>query len=103
MSIHGRIRVCVSLVDPDGSSHAKLFLSKDLGLLAAECLRHQRQSPSMRDWLSRNVARYAGHGGLAEADLLSYIFFDRCYAERLIQLGGRDATAAADGLVEFLS
>jgi NTE family protein len=77
--------------------------SKDLGALAAECLRHQPRSRGLRDWLSRNVVRYAGRGALGEADLLSYLFFDRCYADHLIELGRRDAAQAGDELVEFLS
>jgi NTE family protein len=77
--------------------------SKDLGAIAADCLRHQPPSRGVREWLSRNVARYAGRGAFGEADLLSYIFFDRCFAEHLIELGRHDAEQAADGLVEFLS
>ncbi|MBI1816702.1 MAG: patatin-like phospholipase family protein [Deltaproteobacteria bacterium] len=82
-----------------------LFLrpSKDLGAIAGECLRHQPRSHGLRDWLSRNVARYAARGAMAEADLLSYLFFDRCYAEHLIDLGRHDAEQAADELIEFLS
>ncbi|HVM95223.1 MAG TPA: patatin-like phospholipase family protein [Candidatus Acidoferrales bacterium] len=77
--------------------------SKDLGMLAAECLEHQGRSRGMRDWLSRNVVRFAGHGALGEADLLSYLFFDRCYADHLIQLGRRDAQDAEEQLLKFLS
>jgi NTE family protein len=77
--------------------------SKDLGVLAAECLRHQTRSRGLRDWLSRNVVRFAGHGALAEADLLSYLFFDRCYADHLIELGRHDAAQAAEELVAFFS
>ncbi len=76
--------------------------SQDLGVLAAECLHHQRHSQGIRDWLSRNVVRFAGRGAAFEADLLSYLFFDRCYAEHLIDLGRHDAAAAADRLLEFL-
>jgi len=57
----------------------------------------------VRDWLSRNVTRYAARGAAGEADLLSHLFFDRCYADHLIELGRRDAAAAADALVDFLS
>ncbi|HUI26848.1 MAG TPA: patatin-like phospholipase family protein [Candidatus Kryptonia bacterium] len=77
--------------------------SKDLGAMAAECLRHQGRSRGLRDWLSRNVVRYAGRGAFGEADLLSYLFFDRCYADHLIELGRHDAAARAEELVEFLS
>jgi NTE family protein len=77
--------------------------SKDLGVLAAECLRHQTRSRGVREWLSRNVVRYAGHGALGEADLLSYLFFDRCYADHLIELGRHDAAQAADELLAFFA
>ncbi|MBI3785581.1 MAG: patatin-like phospholipase family protein [Deltaproteobacteria bacterium] len=77
--------------------------SKDLGVLAAECLEHQGRSRGVRDWLSRNVVRFAGRGALGEADLLSYLFFDRCYADHLIQLGRRDAQQAEEELVAFFS
>ena len=76
--------------------------SKDLGRIAAECLRHQGRSRGIRDWLSRNVVKFAGRGALAEADLLSYLFFDRCYADHLIKLGRNDAAMVADELVGFL-
>jgi NTE family protein len=77
--------------------------SRDLGVLAAECLTHQTRSHGLRDWLSRNVVRFAGRGALGEADLVSYLFFDRCYAEHLIELGRADAERAADDLVEFFA
>jgi NTE family protein len=77
--------------------------SRDLGELAAECLAIQRPVSGLSDWLSRNVVRYAGRGAFGEADLLSYLFFDRCYTEHLIALGRHDAASAADDLLEFLS
>ena len=77
--------------------------SRDLGAMASECLHHQRRSRGLRDWLSRNVVRYAGRGALEEADLLSYLFFDRCFADHLVELGRHDAATAADDLVQFLS
>ena len=82
-----------------------LFLrpSEDLGAMASECLRQGTPRRSVRSWLSRNVARYAARGALGEADLLSYIFFDHCYTERLVELGRHDAAQMADELLEFLS
>ena len=83
--------------------HCILRPSKDLGTVAAECLAHQSRSRGLRDWLSRSVVRYAGRGAFGEADLLSYLFFDRCYAEHLIELGRHDAEQAAEELVGFFS
>ena len=76
--------------------------SHDLGEIAARCL-SGRRSRGLRDWLSHNVVRYLGRGRPIEADLLSYLFFDRCYTERLIDLGRRDAEHAADAIARFLS
>jgi len=77
--------------------------SRDLGEIADECLRHRPRSRNVRTWLSRGVARYAARGGLGEADLLSYLYFDKCYAEHLIELGRKDAARKADAFVEFFS
>ena len=41
--------------------------------------------------------------GAAEADLLSYVYFDRCYADHLIDLGRRDAEARSGELLAFFS
>jgi NTE family protein len=81
-----------------------LFLrpSEDLGEIAAKCLHHQPRVSGVRSWLTRNIARYAARGTALEADLLSYLLFDRCYAEHLIELGRRDAKQVADQLLEFL-
>ena len=37
-----------------------------------------------------------------EADLLSYLFFDRCYTEPLVELGRADAKAREEELVRLL-
>jgi NTE family protein len=81
----------------------ELFLqpSHDLGQQAAHCLSRQPRAGGARQWLSRNVVRYLGRGGLGEADLLSYLYFDRSYAEHLLALGRKDAEAATDNLVAF--
>jgi NTE family protein len=75
--------------------------SRDLGVIAAECLEEHHRVHGLRAWLSDAAVRYAVHGIAAEADLLSYLFFDRCYAEHLIALGRTDAEAHADALVAF--
>lgn len=77
--------------------------SRDLGVMAAECLANHRQSSGLRAWLSEAALRYAVHGIAAEADLLSYLYFDRCFAEHLIDLGRLDAEAHADELLRFFA
>ena len=75
--------------------------SRDLGVIATECLEHHEAPKGLRQRLSHAVVRYAVHGVVAEADLLSYVLFDRCYAEHLLELGRADAEAHGDELVEF--
>ena len=75
--------------------------SKDLAVMAAECLETHRGGAGLRAWLSDAALRYTVHGIAGEADLLSYLYFDRCYAEHLIELGRADAEARADELVAF--
>jgi len=82
-----------------------LFLqpSRDLGVLAAECLAHRRPRPQPGSWLARIFLRYAAKNTGGEADFLSYLYFDRCYAGHLIELGLSDAERQRDKLVEFFS
>jgi NTE family protein len=77
--------------------------SEDLGVIAADAMRTEVHSHGMRSWLSQNVARYAARGAVGEADLLSYLFFDRAYTERLIALGRQDAERAEKKLIELFS
>jgi NTE family protein len=76
--------------------------SRDLGVMAAECLAHRQQPSGIRQRLSETLLRYAARGISVEADLLSYLLFDRCYAQHLIDLGYADATARSDELVALL-
>ena len=75
--------------------------SRDLGVIATECLEHHEVPEGLRQRLSHAVVRYAVHGVVAEADLLSYVLFDGCYAEHLLELGWADAEAHGDELAEF--
>ncbi|GIW45312.1 MAG: patatin [Candidatus Binatia bacterium] len=75
--------------------------SRDLGEIAAECMRHRSRGASLREWLSRNVAWMVTRGTITEADLLSYIYFDSCYAAHLMELGWQDAARAAPDLLRF--
>jgi hypothetical protein len=38
-----------------------------------------------------------------EADLLSYLLFDRCFTEPLVELGRADAKAREDDLLQLLT
>jgi NTE family protein len=78
-----------------------LLPSRDLSVMAAECLEDHRRPAGIRMWLSDAAVRYAVHGIAAEADLLSYLYFDRCYADHLVSLGRTDAEARSDELLEF--
>jgi NTE family protein len=75
--------------------------SRDLGAIASECLDAHRRPRGVAAWLRDAVVRYAVRGIAAEADLLSYIYFDKCYAEHLTELGRRDAEAHGDQLLAF--
>jgi NTE family protein len=75
--------------------------SEDLGRIASECLEATPRGGGLRARLSRQLARYAALGAIGEADLLSYLFFDRTFTDRLLELGRRDARAAGDELVAF--
>ncbi len=77
--------------------------SEDLGVLASEALRTGVRSHGLRSWLSQNVARYAARGALGEADLLSYLFFDRAYTEPLLELGRADAQRSEKELVNLFA
>ena len=80
-----------------------LLPSRDLAVIAADCLEHHHRPDGLRAWLSDAALRYAVHGIAAEADLLSYLYFDRCYADHLIELGRTDAATHADELIAFFT
>ncbi len=82
-----------------------LFLrpSRDLGVLASECLAHRRPRPQPGSWLSRVFLRYAAKNTGGEADFLSYLYFDGCFAGHLVELGFSDAERQRDRLAEFFA
>jgi NTE family protein len=82
-----------------------LFLqpSRDLGAMASECLAHRRPKPQPGSWLSRIFLRYATKNTGGEADFLSYLYFDACYASHLVELGISDAERQRDKLAEFFA
>ncbi|MGH7822364.1 MAG: patatin-like phospholipase family protein [Candidatus Binatia bacterium] len=77
--------------------------SEDLGVLAARCLGHLEPSRRPESWLSRAFLRLASRNTGGEADLLSYLFFDGCYASHLIELGIADAERQRDQLAAFFA
>lgn len=76
--------------------------SQDLGALAAECHRRGgglRELGLVSAWLTHATRHGVPEG---EADLLSYLLFDRCYTEPLVELGRADARAREDELMRLL-
>jgi NTE family protein len=77
--------------------------SVDLGLLAGQVLENS-DAASLRSPLLRIAARTRrGEGSAAEADLLSYLLFDRAFVRPLAELGFRDAHAQEEALCRFFS
>jgi len=77
--------------------------SEDIGRMAAEC--HQRTGGFRTlGILPSLVARLAQRGVPGdEADLLSYLYFDRCFTSQLVELGREDARAMEDEILALLS
>jgi NTE family protein len=83
--------------------HVYLQPSRDLGMIASECVDHRPSGRGLQSWLADSLVRYAVRGVSLEADLLSYLYFDRCFAEHLIDLGRADAEARADELATLFA
>jgi NTE family protein len=76
--------------------------SEDLGALAAAS--HRRGGGPRELGLISALVTHATRVGVPEeeADLLSYLLFDRCYTEPLVELGRADAKAREDEIVKLL-
>jgi NTE family protein len=70
--------------------------SVDIGAVAAEHAR-RRTGRTAGAWAITRLLR----SGSFEDDLLSFLFFDAGFAERLIELGHHDARGQADDLRRF--
>lgn len=85
-------------------SHVVIRPSADIGILAAESYRRSRSRANGRGMLAGLLARTALRGvPEEEADLFSYLYFDRSFTEPLLELGREDASKLDDAIVELLS
>jgi NTE family protein len=77
--------------------------SRDLGVLAGELVQTPTPGDRVPAWV-RLLQRALGlAGGPFEADLLSYVLFDRLYTGPLVQLGVEDARRQEEELLRFFS
>ncbi len=77
--------------------------SRDLGLLAGEVIARKREAGELSGLLRLFIGAMAGGGEHFEADLLSYMLFDREFTSPLVELGHEDARANEDALARFFS
>jgi NTE family protein len=77
--------------------------SRDLGVLAGELVSAPTRAARVPTWV-RLLQRALGLAGEPfEADLLSYLLFDRLYTEPLVQLGIEDARRQEEELLRFFT
>ncbi len=83
-------------------AHLALRPSQELGRVAADCYQANRGRSLGR--LASLITRFALHGAPeGEADLLSYLYFDRSFTRRLLEMGRADAAAAHDRILALLT
>ena len=77
--------------------------SRDLGVMAGELVADPARVARVPAWV-RILRRTLGLAGEAlEADLLSYLLFDRVYTEPLVELGFEDARRQEEALLRFFT
>lgn len=85
-------------------SHLVIRPSADLGVLAAETYKRSPLRANAQGLLAGLLARTALRGVPEdEADLFSYLYFDRSFTEPLVDLGRQDARAMEDSLLDLLA
>ncbi len=74
---------------------------RDVGAVADEC--YCALNRESLGWLPSMLARMARRGvPEGEADLLSYLLFDRCFTSELVEMGRADARGMEDDIVALL-
>ena len=77
--------------------------SRDLGVLAGELISAPRNGARVPTWVWLMQRALGLAGEPFEADLLSYVLFDRIYTGPLVQLGMEDARRQEEELLRFFS
>ncbi len=73
--------------------------SRDIGAIALDCVKSGEVQAT--GFTKRLIRRVATAESEYAADLMSYLLFDRPFAERLIQLGFEDASRQRDEILDF--
>ncbi|MFN2426993.1 MAG: patatin-like phospholipase family protein, partial [Candidatus Binatia bacterium] len=78
--------------------------SDDIGRIAAECY-HRPTGTTVKGTLISALIKRAVTMGVPrdEADFLSYVYFDKAFTDRLVELGRADAEASRDRILELLA
>lgn len=78
--------------------------SDDIGRIAADCYHRGNGDVASRGVIASLIKLTATMGvPRDEADFLSYIYFDRVFTDRLVELGREDAKASGDRILELLT
>jgi NTE family protein len=77
--------------------------SDDIGRIAADCY-HRGNGDSASRGVIASLIKLTATIGVPhdEADFLSYIYFDRVFTDRLVELGREDAKASGDRILDLL-
>jgi len=85
-------------------SHLVIRPSEDIGVMAADAYRRSRTRSEGQGFLANLVARTALRGVPEdEADLFSYLYFDRSFTQPLVDLGREDARKLDESILSLLA
>jgi len=101
-----RINTAVTAERGQGFRHIRELVirpSEDLAVIADRALRTGAGAGDLPRWMRLFLRSIGLRGGPLEADLLSYLLFDRAYTSELVALGYRDAQRCEDELLTFFS